>query len=152
MLCFCWTTFVFADESVSPDPEASSGDLSVPDVEYVYVSGDDYSAVLDDIRSSVGDLAYASSSNDPSGELVDISQTVYRISASESSGLKSILLSLFGDYETVVTDYEYRNNNNTYMSHSIDIQPDYMWIASAATFGVVVWCVFRGVVAILCRA
>lgn len=152
MLCIVPSFVVFADDDIGQDSETNSNNLSDSSIEYIYINSDDYSAVLDDIRNSVDDLSYISSNDDPSGELVDISQTVYRISASDSSGLKSILLSLFGDYETVVTDYEYRNNNNTYMSHNIDIQPDYMWIASAVTFAVVLWCVFRGVVAILCRA
>lgn len=152
MFCIMPSFVVFADDDIGQIENTSSSNLSESFIEYVYVSGDDYSAVLDDIKSSVDDLSYISGNDDPSGELVDISQTVYRVSASDSTGLKSILLNLFGDYETVVTDYEYRNNNNTYMSHNIDIQPDYMWIASAVTFAVVLWCVFRGVVAILCRA
>lgn len=152
VLCFCCFNFVFADTSPGEDFETVTEASSDPVIEYVYVSSDDYSSVLDDIRSGVDDLNDISRDGIISGELVDVSKTVYRVSASDTTGLKSILLGLFGDYETVVTDYEYRNNNNTYMSHSIDIQPDYAWMCAAACFGIVLWCTFRGVVAILCRA
>lgn len=75
--------------------------------------------------------------------LNSVTTETLRITANDTSGLKSVLLGVIGDYETVVTDYEYRNNNNTYYSHSIDIQPDYAWLVTAAIFTVCIYCCFR---------
>ena len=74
----------------------------------------------------------------PIGDLVDIDTKLMRVTASDSSGLKAILLSIIGDYETVVTDYTY--NNGSYTSHSIQIERDWAWILAAIIFGLVIWC------------
>lgn len=103
--------------------------------------------------------AFASSESDPVEDPVDLediqqyiddtntmisaNSEVLRITASDTSGFHSVILSLLGDYNPIVTDYEYRNNNNTYTSHSIEIEPDWSWIASAAIFAIVIFCVFR---------
>lgn len=80
---------------------------------------------------------------DDTNELISANSEVLRITASDTSGFHSVVLSLLGDYNPIVTDYEYRNNNNTYTSHSIEIEPDWSWIASAAIFALVIFCVFR---------
>lgn len=103
--------------------------------------------------------AFASSESDPVEDPIDLediqqyiddtntmisaNSEVLRITASDTSGFHSVILSLLGDYNPIVTDYEYRNNNNTYTSHSIEIEPDWSWIASAAIFAIVIFCVFR---------
>lgn len=84
-------------------------------------------------------------------QLVNMTQSMQRVSASDTSGFKAVLLQILGDYETVVTDYEYRNNNNTYMSHSIAIEQDYAWIASACILALLIYCTFRSIGGILCR-
>lgn len=82
-------------------------------------------------------------------ELQDATVSIKKVSASDTSGLKSIMLSLLGDYETVITDYTY--NNGSYTSHSISIERDWSWIMSAALFIVVVFCTFISVSTILSR-
>lgn len=77
------------------------------------------------------------------GELVSVEKSIQRVSASDSTGFKAVMLTILGDYETVVTDYEYRNANSQYNSHSINIERDWSWICSAAIFGLVVFCFFR---------
>lgn len=67
---------------------------------------------------------------------------VLRVSANQTSGLHSVLLSLIGDYNPIVKDYTYTSSNG-YTSHSIDIQPDWSWIATCALFIVIIYCVFR---------
>lgn len=84
------------------------------------------------------------------GELIDVKQTRETVTPSDANGLKAIMLTLIGDYETVTTDYTYQSSNG-YYSHSITTERDWSWIMSCALFVVVIWCVFRGVVAILCR-
>lgn len=92
-----------------------------------------------------------SSSNFIQGELVSSTKTIQRVSANDATGFKAVLLSLLGDYETVVTDYEYRNANSQYNSHSIQIERDYAWICSACILGLVLFCVFRLIGGLLVR-
>lgn len=68
--------------------------------------------------------------------------SIMRVSASDTSGLHAILLTLIGDYNPIVKDYTYTSNSG-YTSHQIDIQPDWSWIMTAALFIVVIFCVFR---------
>lgn len=68
--------------------------------------------------------------------------TQLRISANQTTGLHSVMLQLIGDYNPIVKDYTYTSSNG-YTSHSIDIQPDWSWIASCAVFIVVLYSVFR---------
>lgn len=84
-------------------------------------------------------------------ELVNATQTRQTVTPSDTNGFKAVLLTIIGDYETVVTDYEYRNNNNTYMSHSIAIEQDYAWICSAAMLGLITYCTFRIIGGMLCK-
>lgn len=69
-----------------------------------------------------------------------------RISANDTSGLHSIILSLIGDYNPIVKDYTYTTtsyNGTVTTNHSIDIQPDWSWICTCAIFLIVLFCVFR---------
>lgn len=86
----------------------------------------------------------------PEGELLEVKSTTNRVSSSDATGLKSLMLSLIGDYDTVVTDYTYQSSNG-YTTHSIQIERDWSWIISAVLFAVVIYCTIRGIVAILCR-
>ena len=86
----------------------------------------------------------------PEGKLLEVKSTTNRVSASDATGLKSLMLSLIGDYDTVVTDYTYQSSNG-YTTHSIQIERDWSWIISAVLFAVVIYCTIRGIVAILCR-
>lgn len=72
----------------------------------------------------------------------DSSVSVLRVSSSDTTGLHSLLLSLIGDYNPIVKDYTYTSNNG-YVTHSIDIQPDWSWIMTCALFIVVIFCVFK---------
>lgn len=84
-------------------------------------------------------------------ELVNATQTKQTVTPADASGFKAVLLTIVGDYETVVTDYEYRNNNNTYMSHSIAIEQDYAWICSCCMLGLITFCTFKIIGGLLCK-
>lgn len=76
----------------------------------------------------------------------DTNVQVLRVSASDTTGLHSVLLSLIGDYNPIVKDYTYYTtsyNGTQTLNHSIDIQPDFSWLATALLFIVIVYCVFR---------
>lgn len=68
--------------------------------------------------------------------------TLMSVSSSNTTGFKSVVLGLLGDYNPVVTDHTYQSSGS-YISHSIDIQPDYSWICSAGIFALVLYCIFR---------
>ena len=74
-----------------------------------------------------------------------------RITANDANGFKAIMLSLIGDYETVITDYTYQSGSSGYYSHSISIERDWSWIWSCIMFIVCIYCTFRAVGGILCR-
>lgn len=95
-----------------------------------------------------GCFAYAdttdssSGSSSSSGGSEETYTEVLRVSASDTSGLHAIILSLIGDYNPVVKDYTYQSSSG-YTSHSIEITPDWSWICTAALFIVVVYCTFK---------
>ena len=64
------------------------------------------------------------------------------ITPEDSTGLKAVLLSLIGDYDAVIVEYEYRGTNNN-VQYLREIQPDYVWLCSSAIFLVVIYSVFR---------
>lgn len=83
-------------------------------------------------------------------QVTDVQTTTLKVSASNTTGLQSIILGLIGDYEPIVKDYTYTSTQG-YTSHSIEIQPDFSWIASAAIFLAVMVCVFKFFGGLLCR-
>lgn len=85
-------------------------------------------------------------SNEDPNTTVTVETSTLRITAASTTGLQSLILSLIGDYEPIVKDYTYTTtsyNGTTTTNHSIEIQPDYSWIASACIFALVVWCSLR---------
>lgn len=72
------------------------------------------------------------------------------VTSSDANGLKAIMLDLLGDYEGVVVEYAYENNNG-YTSYVREVQPDYPWLISAAVFCIVLYCVFRLGAKVLCN-
>lgn len=72
----------------------------------------------------------------------EVSTEVLRISANDTNGFHSVILGLLGSYNPIVKDYTYQSTQG-YTSHSIEIQPDYSWLASALIFLVVIYCMFR---------
>ena len=72
----------------------------------------------------------------------EVSTSTLRISSNETSGFHAVILGLLGDYNPIVKDYTYQSSNG-YISHSIEITPDWSWIASAAIFLVIIFCLFR---------
>lgn len=139
------TSAVFADDELSDDiePVQDNNTASTP--------------VVVDITSL---LNMTDSKTDPKEEepkevyviepqLVNVETSIEKVSASDTTGFKSVILGLLGDYETVVTDYTY--NNGSYQSHTINIERDWAWICSCCIFGVLLWCTFRTIGGICAR-
>lgn len=70
-------------------------------------------------------------------------QTTPNSPVTSASGLKGILIQLFGPYDPVVTQFRYQSNTSTNYTYVNDISPDYPWLASAAIFAIVLFCIFK---------
>lgn len=65
------------------------------------------------------------------------------VTPSSTTGLKAALLTALGNYDPVVVVYQYSTSNSGYSSYATDIQPDFVWLASAALLCLVIWCLFK---------
>lgn len=65
------------------------------------------------------------------------------VTPSSTSGLKAALLTVLGNYDPVVVVYQYNTSSSGYSSYATDIQPDYVWIASAVLLCLVILCLFK---------
>lgn len=77
--------------------------------------------------------------------LIEAKQEVLRVSANETTGLHSVVLSLIGDYNpiAITTEYRYPSGTGYQNRYQVDVEPDWSWIASAFIFVVIIFCVFR---------
>ena len=81
--------------------------------------------------------------DDPGVTITDISlASVSPITPSSTSGLKSALLGILGNYDPVVVEYQYSSGNG-YTNYLREIQPDYVWLCSAALLALVIYCLFK---------
>lgn len=64
------------------------------------------------------------------------------ITPQNTTGLKSVIVSLIGNYDAVVVEYEYQKGNGE-SSFLRQIQPDYVFLCSCGIFLVVIYCTFR---------
>lgn len=154
LLCLCFS-FVFADTTPSAISESVEifQDDNLPANITLVVNGNDNSdriSALENAISSLGDSDTPSFSPYEGLQLMSTNVSTERISASDANGFKAVLLGLLGDYETVITDYTYSNQQG-YTQHSIDVTPDYSWCCSCGVFALVIFCFFRLVGGFLCR-
>lgn len=81
--------------------------------------------------------------DDPGVTITDISlASVSPITPSSTSGLKAALLGILGNYDPVVVEYQYASGNG-YTNYLREIQPDYVWLCSAALLALVIYCLFK---------
>ena len=101
------------------------------------------------------ELDFPSSGVDGAQEWVLTGVSVYSslspVEPSDANGLKAVMLTLLGNYDPIVAEYQYQNSNQQYYSYLREIQPDYPWLISAAIFLVIVYCLFKAGGAALCR-
>lgn len=149
LLFFCLlligsTSFAFADDPADdsvtiPDDIGSTTPVVV-----------DITSILNNNDSSKSDSDEPDLVEVIEPTLVKAEQTRQTVQPSDANGFKAVLLTVLGDYETVVTDYTYQTSSN-YYSHSIEIEQDYAWICSAAMLGLIVFCTFRIIGGMLCK-
>lgn len=70
-------------------------------------------------------------------------RSVSPVTPSDTTGLKSVLLRVLGNYDAIIVEYQYQNANNSYYSYLREVQPDYPWMASFLMLSLVVYCLFR---------
>lgn len=96
--------------------------------------------------ASEGDNDYSAASvsiDDPGVAITDITlASVSPITPSSTSGLKAALLGILGNYDPVVVEYQYASGNG-YTNYLREIQPDYVWLCSAALLALVIYCLFK---------
>lgn len=81
--------------------------------------------------------------DDPGVTITDISLvSVAPVTPSSTSGLKAALLGLLGNYDPVIVEYQYSSGNG-YTNYLREIQPDYVWLCSAALLALVIYCLFK---------
>lgn len=74
--------------------------------------------------------------------LTSVDTVVKSSTPQNTNGLKSVVLSVIGNYETTVTDYTYTTYNGS-TQHSINVEPDYPWIWTTIIFIVCLYSMFR---------
>lgn len=110
--------------------------LVVPVFSLTLNGGDIYDSRTDGVYSVTGDVWPLS----PFAEAVPYA--LAPVTPASDGSLKAILLRLLGNYDPVVVEYRYVNNNGTY-NYLREISPDFPWICSAAVFGLCLFCAFK---------
>lgn len=126
---------------------------AVPDVDNVSPAEDINNPVLaeavadgDSVYVLSGDLPYVESSAVPADDMQYVGTQLLSLSPvtpSNTSGFKSVLLGLLGDYDTIVTVHQYQSESSSYRSYVTDVQPDYVWLTGAALLLLLIYCLFR---------
>lgn len=131
----------------------------VLNVSAAYTLGDDTGIGTIDVSGSGGGLSQTVIDL-PRGYMIAEANTLEQgevsvtaldpITAEDATGLKAIVLELLGDYSAIEVEFEYQNTNG-YSSYIREIQPDYPWLVSAGIFAIVLYCLIRMGVAMLCK-
>lgn len=131
-----------ASPAPEPDPPASAAPAGpsvaapAPDIDVTYVAlPEDYV-----IKSSSLEGMYA----------IDPQSALAPVTPSNTSGLKSVLLSILGNYDPIVAEYQYVGSGS-YNNYIREIQPDYVWLTSAAIFAILLYCTWRILGGLVCR-
>lgn len=81
--------------------------------------------------------------DDPGVTITDISlSSVAPVTPSSTSGLKAALLGILGNYDPVIVEYQYQSSQG-YNNFLREVQPDYVWLCSAALLALVIYCLFK---------
>lgn len=81
--------------------------------------------------------------DDPGVTITDISfSSVAPVTPSSTSGFKAALLGILGNYDPVIVEYQYQSSQG-YNNYLREVQPDYVWLCSAALLALVIYCLFK---------
>lgn len=151
--CFFILLPLFVVTSFAASAEEDVMDQSPVDVYESFDDADQPSMTIRVIDSTepidvfvTGEQVYTAAADD----VGVVTQTLEPITPSNTTGFKKVLISVIGNYESIVTDYRYQNTNGTWQ-YLREVQPDYVWLSSAGIFALLLWCVFRMAGGIFCR-
>lgn len=71
------------------------------------------------------------------------------ITPGNTSGMKAVLLSILGNYDPIVAQYQYNSGSN--YGYIREIQPDYVWLVSAGIFAILLYCTWRLLGGLICK-
>ena len=126
-----------ADTQLRNDVDTLRSDLD----NFVSSNSSDSSVPVDSSTSSDSVESNSLDTSDMVLQSVDV-YSVTPVTPQNTSGLKAVIIGLIGNYDTIVTDYIYSNNNG-YVSHTIEVQPDYVFLCSFAMLFLIIYCLFR---------
>lgn len=139
------------DLSVQVSNQANYMVGSTPDVLSISSEVSSVGETLSDISDSL-DLLASSPALGSLSEVDGVSlMSVSPITPSDTSGLKSVLLELLGDYDPVVVEYRYQNYNQSSYSYLREVQPDYVWMGSFLLLCLFIYCIFKLGGGLLCN-
>lgn len=121
------------------DNVSSSEDINNPVLAEAFANGDSVYVLS-------GDVPYAESSVVPADDMQYVGSQLMSLSPvtpSNTSGFKSVLLGLLGNYDTIVTVHQYQSESSSYRSYVTDVQPDFVWLTGAALLLLLIYCLFR---------
>lgn len=131
----------------------NSTSYAVSDVDHVSPAKDINNPVLaeavadgDSVYVLSGDMPYAESTGAPADDMQYVGSQLLSLSPvtpSNTSGLKSVLVGLLGNYDTIVTVHQYQSSTSGYSSYVTDVQPDHVWLTAAAFLLLMIYCLFR---------
>lgn len=73
---------------------------------------------------------------------INILTSVAPVTPSDTSGFKSVLLGLLGNYDPIIVEYQYQSSQG-YNNYLREVQPDYVWLCSFALLALMIFCIFR---------
>ena len=94
--------------------------------------------------ASSGGVDYGDLTDIPVGASIDnITVTsVSPVEPGDTTGLKSALLGVLGNYDPVIVEYQYSDGDGR-SRFLREVQPDYVWLCSCALLALVIYCLFR---------
>lgn len=151
-LCvFCLLPVGAVDSSAGDVAQASPDSLEASPS--VVVQGISSADILSALSGALADLLYQGDLQEVSAISVPLSDVDSGIAPAyviddgttgEPAGtLKSLLVKIIGPYNPVIVQYRYQTSTSGNYSYLREIQLDYVWIASAALFALMVFCIFR---------
>lgn len=145
VLCACWILCLSVGAVYEVDDDTNFKEIYPLGSQVGYLDDLPYSA------PSVGEVVPQGYEVLGNSDVVVGDATLYDVSTmslppvtpSSTTGLKSAMLTVLGNYDPVVVVYQYQSSSSGYYSYATDIQPDYAWIASAFVLALFIWCLFK---------
>lgn len=142
LFCFLLLCYpVLAVDDLGEDGVILTDVNQVYDLEYaIQLASDTANTLADSLITYEDDSSTPSVFLSPGSDVTDISvQAVNPITPSNSTGFKKVLLSLIGNYDAVVVQYQ--TSSSGY--YSTAVQLDYPWLFSAGIFALVLFCTLK---------